>query len=271
MPKSRDLCSGTTRATVLGRPTHADVGQIVRRFLYNGSGRLVVRSARGELGWLRGAFGGGIGTAISGLVGSKVLGLGDPALPWLVAPIGASAVLVFAVPGSPLAQPWPVIAGNLLSATIGLIVGHLVGQELGLPLLAAGLAVGLAIAAMCLARCLHPPGGACALLYALGASGTDHWGAMHMATIAANILALAGMGWLYNNLTGHRWPHRPGPVPGIMVPGTRSAAVHQALSEVLAEWDEVIDADIEDLDAIFQAVERRMRKAGQDAPPAALI
>ncbi|MCH1990933.1 HPP family protein, partial [Achromobacter xylosoxidans] len=31
--------------------------------------------------------------------------------PWLVAPIGASAVLVFGVPASPLAQPWPVVGG----------------------------------------------------------------------------------------------------------------------------------------------------------------
>jgi CBS domain-containing membrane protein len=38
---------------------------------------------------------------------------------------------------------------------------------------------------------------------------------------------------------------------------------------VLAEWNEVIDADIDDLDAIFQAVERRVRSREQDAPVSA--
>src|ERR1700748_3670746 len=46
--------------------------------------------------------------------------LGDHALiPLLVAPMGASAVLLFAVPASPLAQPWSIIGGNIVSAVIG--------------------------------------------------------------------------------------------------------------------------------------------------------
>jgi CBS domain-containing membrane protein len=42
--------------------------------------------------------------------------------PLLVAPIGASAVLVFAVPASPLAQPRAVIGGNVVSALVGITV-----------------------------------------------------------------------------------------------------------------------------------------------------
>ena len=46
--------------------------------------------------------------------------LGDHALiPLLVAPMGAPAVLLFAVPASPLAQPWSIIGGNIVSALIG--------------------------------------------------------------------------------------------------------------------------------------------------------
>ncbi|MFO1253495.1 MAG: HPP family protein [Inhella sp.] len=51
-----------------------------------------------------------------------------PASPWLVAPLGASAVLVFAVPASPLAQPWAVLGGNGLSALLGVGV-----MQLGCP------------------------------------------------------------------------------------------------------------------------------------------
>ena len=47
----------------------------------------------------------------------RALGIG-----WLIAPFGASAVLVYAVPNSPLAQPWSVVMGNTLSALVALAV-----------------------------------------------------------------------------------------------------------------------------------------------------
>jgi CBS-domain-containing membrane protein len=78
------------------------------------------------------------------------------ALPLVIAPFGASSVLLFALPGSPLAQPRNVIGGHLLSAAIGLVVLALVGSG---PL-ALGLGVGLAIAAMQITGTTHPPAGA---------------------------------------------------------------------------------------------------------------
>ena len=74
----------------------------------------------------------------------------------LIAPFGASCVLVFALPQSPLAQPRNVIGGHLISTTVGLGVFALLGAA---PL-SFGLAVGLAIAAMELTGTLHPPAGA---------------------------------------------------------------------------------------------------------------
>lgn len=223
---------------------------------------IVFREPGGRLGWLRGACGGMISILVAGAIGSLLFGTDDPTLPWLVAPIGASAVLVFAVPASPLAQPWPVIGGNLVSAMVGLLVSHVVAA----PLVATSLALGLSIGMMSVMRCLHPPGGACALLYALGASAHEPWSVAHVLAIAANVIAVAGIGWVYNNATGHSWPHRPAPVPTSGALHARSAAVHEALTAVLAEWNEVIDADVEDLDAIFLAVERRVRSDEADAP-----
>jgi CBS domain-containing membrane protein len=227
---------------------------LIRGFLRHGA-QILPHGALGHLGWLRGALGGAIGIACAGLLGRLMLGATSPALPLLAAPIGASAVLVFAVPASPLAQPWAVIGGNLISATVGLVAGHMIGA----PLPATAVAVGLAIAAMSLARCLHPPGGACALLYALGATGAEHWGPAHLATIGLNVLALGLVGWLFNNLTGHPWPHRPVKTPDAAAPDTRSTQFRAALTSVLADWNEVVDADVDDLDAIFQAVERRIQ------------
>ncbi|MGC2040724.1 HPP family protein, partial [Paraburkholderia caledonica] len=64
----------------------------------------------------RSCLGALLGIAFTG--GSMYLLLGPGAnIPLLVAPMGASAVLLFAVPASPLAQPWSIIGGNLVSAT----------------------------------------------------------------------------------------------------------------------------------------------------------
>jgi len=98
------------------------------------------------------------GICLTGLICGLAFG-GDAHLPFIVAPMGASSVLLFAVPASPLAQPWSIIGGNTISALVGIAVGQLVHE----PMAAIGIAVGLAIVAMSMTRCLHPPGGAAAL------------------------------------------------------------------------------------------------------------
>lgn len=210
----------------------------------------------GQLGWLRGSLGAGLAIGAAGLVTAALM-KGQPAgLPLLIAPLGASAVLVFAVPASPLAQPWSVIGGNLISATIGLTLGMLIGE----PLVAAGLAVGMAIAIMTFARCLHPPGGACALLCALGAAGPEGWTLVHLMPVAANVLALALAGWFYNNMTGHSWPHV------IVLPEPESSHIlhtREDIEETLASWDELLDVDIDDLDAFYRAVNDRIAQRRQ--------
>ncbi len=224
--------------------------------------RLLIAAAEratGRLGWLRGAVGASFGIAAAAAMAT----IAAPALtPFLVAPVGASAVLVFALPASPLAQPWPVFGGNMLSALVGLAVAHVVP----VPALAAVLAIGLAIAAMSFARCLHPPGGACALLGALGgpALAAGGWSAL-LAPLAANVAGLLAIGWLYNNLTGHRWPHRMPAAPAGPAP---FGYVTEDLDAVLEEWDEVLDVAREDLDALFRAVERRAQARQRIQPGA---
>src|SRR5258706_10586585 len=93
-----------------------------------------------------------------------LLGPAAANIPLLVAPMGASAVLLFAVPASPLAQPWSIIGGNLVSATVGVACAALIGN----PVHAAALAVAVAVGAMFALRCIHPPSGAVALTAGLG-------------------------------------------------------------------------------------------------------
>jgi len=200
------------------------------------------------------AIGAVIGVLCAAMAGFAVQH-GFSELPFLIAPMGASAVLVFAVPASPLAQPWAVMGGNLLSALVGLVAAALIGW----PPLAVAVAVGAAIAVMSVARCLHPPGGACAVLAALGspAVAAHGWGAF-LGPLALNVIALIAAGYLWNNLTGHRWPHR---MPAQPVPGPRGYD-RADLDAVLEEWDEVLDVSPDDLDALFRAVERRAVQRG---------
>ena len=62
---------------------------------------------------LIGSLGALISICLTGLITALVMGRSIE-LPLIVAPIGASAVLIFAVPASPLAQPWSIIGGNVI-------------------------------------------------------------------------------------------------------------------------------------------------------------
>ena len=85
---------------------------------------------------------------------------------WLMASFGASCLLVFALPDSPLAQPRNVIAGHVLSAATGMVVAHL----LGVTPVSLALAVALAIVLMLWTRTPHPPAGANPLIVMLAGS-----------------------------------------------------------------------------------------------------
>lgn len=147
----------------------------------------------------------GVGSALGLLIaGIALRGLG---VGWLIAPFGASAVLVFAVPNSPLAQPWSVVVGNGLSAIVALTAaGLLPAADWVTP----G-TVGLAILAMLAVRALHPPGGAVALLVALG--GTENWAAT-LATVVTGSALLVGFGILWNFAVGRVYPFRQPAQPG---------------------------------------------------------
>jgi CBS-domain-containing membrane protein len=76
--------------------------------------------------------------------------------PLIMAPFGASCVLLFSVAGSPLSQPANVIGGHVVATLVGLALRLMLPNEWW----AAALAVGLAIALMAALRVTHPPAGA---------------------------------------------------------------------------------------------------------------
>ena len=180
----------------------------------------------------------------------------DPWLPLLIAPMGASAVLLFVVPTSPLAQPWPVIGGNTLSA----MVGYAVGQSIENPVLATGVGVSLAIGVMSLTRTLHPPGGATALMAALGLPVVHDWGPLFpLVPVALNSCLLVLVGWLFHRLSGRQYPHVPAPPANVHgtrdpAPSRRSGFQPQDVDAALARLGETFDIDRRDIDELLQAV-----------------
>ena len=121
---------------------------------------------------------------------------------WLMASLGASALLVFALPGSPMAQPWAVIAGNTLSALVGISCVHIFGDSL----IALPAAAALSILGMFILRCLHPPAAAVSLIVVLGHIGAYRY-ALFPVMVDSVLLILAGAA--YSNLTGKPYPNRP--------------------------------------------------------------
>ncbi|WP_040278778.1 HPP family protein [Psychroserpens damuponensis] len=85
--------------------------------------------------------------------------------PFLMAPFGATCVLAFGVPNSPLAQPRNIIGGHIVATLVGLICLYLLGNEW----YSLALGVGLAISIMQLTGTTHPPAGADPIVVILGA------------------------------------------------------------------------------------------------------
>ncbi|HEY6008359.1 MAG TPA: HPP family protein [Geobacteraceae bacterium] len=121
--------------------------------------------------------------------------------PLLIGSFGASAVLLFGVTDSPLAQPRNLIGGHLVSAGVAVAMVALFGSG---PLPAA-CAVGLAIMLMNLTRTNHPPGGATALIGVQGGAGP----AFILVPVLAGALILLLIALFTNNIVYHRhYPHR---------------------------------------------------------------
>ncbi|MDU4229542.1 MAG: HPP family protein [Klebsiella grimontii] len=186
------------------------------------------------------SIGAGTGLAVTSLFSHWLLGEVNI---WFIAPMGASAVLLFGVPSSPLAQPWSIVGGNVLSALIGVTVGIAIPNLA----LACGVAAGLAIAGMYFLRCLHPPGGAVALTAILGGAGVQSEGYHFVLTpVLLNSLMLA-------LLAAEEVKAKAEAVPlGISV--TRED-IHAALLD-----GQFLDIDEDDVQELLENIEQKARQ-----------
>lgn len=109
----------------------------------------------------------------------------------LMAPFGASVVLVFGLPDSPLAKAKNVIFGHVLTATIGVAFC----QFLAVTSFSLALATGLGVSAMLLTKTTHPPAGANPLLIML--TGQSWSFIISPVLIGATVIVAIGQGYKY--------------------------------------------------------------------------
>lgn len=204
------------------------------------------------------ALGGGLGIAL--VFGVSFSAAHGQATVLMLASMGASAVLLFAVPHGALSQPWSLLGGHLLSALIGVSCYRWLPQ----PWLAAPLAVGLAIGAMSYLRCVHPPGGATALAAVIGGPPIHDLGYFYvLEPVGLNVLLLLVAALAYNNV--FPWRRYPAALMAKQaahlqepLDDSRLHLTHEDFAAAIHALDTYVDVTSEELAALFE-------KAGEHA------
>lgn len=194
------------------------------------------------------AIGGFIGIALPMWISFHYLGPQSAVL--LTASMGASAVLLFAAPHSPLTQPWPMMGGHIISAVIGVTCAQWISNTL----IAAPLSVALAIFAMHYLRCIHPPGGGSALAAVISGSEVHALGYQFVLTpvlLNATIMLLTAI------LINYIFPWRRYPAYLKKLPGKRPSSKDDVLNHddfeyALKKIGSYIDIDEDDLAKIYK-------------------
>lgn len=208
---------------------------------------------------LRSCLAGGIGVV---LLMSALHHLPQSGFPLLfVASMAASATLLYAIPHSPLSQPWNLVGGHLVSALAGVACSLYIPE----PTLAAGAAVGVAILLMELLSCLHPPSTATAILMVLGNSQLHemnwHWA---IAIVAVNVGLSLLLALAINGLLGRRYPMHASHVPTPPKPAPFITLEQSDLAWALSQMDGMVDISEEDLADIYrlslESAQKRIEK-----------
>ena len=204
--------------------------------------------------WLRASVGASLGILFSVWLCQQLFGLSVALL--LIGPLGASAILLFAVPSGALAQPWSILGSYFLASVVATAVAHYGGHTLDM----AALATGVTLVCMFVLRCVHPPGGAVALGVVLAGPALQALSEMAILPVMLNAFALLASALLYNNLTGVPYPKRPAPAIDLHHTNDRSPELRVGITDAdmdaaLDEFGEFVDITREDLALIIRKTE----------------
>lgn len=176
----------------------------------------------------------------------------------IVASMGASAVLLFAVPHGQLSQPWSVLGGHVISAIIGVTCFKLFPNEI----VAASLAVGIAIGAMYYLHCIHPPGGATALSAVIGNETVHELGYHYVITpILINVLIILLIAVMFNYLFHwRRYPSYLQKQNTKKTPESHSKITHEDFTYALSQIDSFIDINEHDLLYLYELITKKSQE-----------
>jgi CBS-domain-containing membrane protein len=212
--------------------------------LHNGLGIELIEVSVTEK--LIAALGGGL--SILTLIGLSRWAMPDAGATAIVASMGASAVLLFAVPHGQLSQPWSVIVGHGLSAVIGVFCANNISH----PMVAAACAIGVAIGVMHQLKCIHPPGGATAFTAVVGGGAIHDLGYKFVVfPVLANAIIMVLLAICINSaFKWRRYPavlNRPTqPLPPAS-PGDAPSPTHDDVLAAIKSLDSFVDISEEDL------------------------
>lgn len=199
-------------------------------------------------------------SGLAGGVAILLLGLSFGYLPHVHYPllmlgsIAASAVLLFAAPHSPMAQPWNLFGGHLISALAGWGCSLIIPD----PVFAAAVAVGAAILLMQLMHCLHPPGAATALTLVLSA---DQFHGMGWQWAIYVVAANAGISLLLALLINNLLPDRKYPMHPASAQHDPFAALDQSdIEQALGQMGKEIEMGKEELAELYRLAMHHSRK-----------
>lgn len=184
----------------------------------------------------------------------------------VLASMGASAFLLFVVPHSPMAQPWPLVGGHVLAAAVGIACAAWIDNAA----LATALAVALSIFFMHWLHCLHPPSAATAMIAVLGGPEVHALGWQFCYEIVAiNAGTMLVLAVLLNALIpGRRYPMFHSHHPHHEKYASEQHAPTAQLSEQDFNWalgrmDGIVDVSPEDLIDLYEfAVEHAQARKG---------
>lgn len=189
----------------------------------------------------------------------------EPQSVLIVASMGASAILVFAVPHGPLSQPWPLLGGHLIAGAIGITCAKHIPD----PIFAGAFAVGLTIGAMQYLRCMHPPGGGTTLAMVVGWNSIQSYGYHYLLDpLLLDLVLLLAAAVAFNVLfPWRRYPvglakylnarQQPGPLPAEAADLPR----RDDLVSALKSMNKAVYISADDLEDIYRTAQQHQLAA----------
>lgn len=172
----------------------------------------------------------------------------------LVAAVGATAVIIFSIPHSPMAQPWSVFGSYLIAVVIALAVASVTPNII----LGISVALVLVVLLMIAFKCVHPPAGAIAILVLTESpkSATEASELMAGILLVATSVLIAAA--ILNKLLGRKYPQCFAEQPANPhktkdpLPMVRTGITHQDLDYALRKHDTYVDVQESELIDLYE-------------------